>query len=515
MNNDSDKATPNHRGVRLASCLILLLSCALTGPNLSAQNQPTLHWTLASPYGEGVHHTQNLRLFAEDIANATQQAIQIDIASGGSLIEHSAIPRAVRTGRVAMGEVLMATMTASDPIYELDNLPFIASDFGAARQLWEVSRPLISNSLDQRDGMLLLYAVPWPPQGLYANIPLRLPNELANLNMRTYSNTLKRLASIVGAGGTNIEAVDIPKAFAERRIDSMITSAATGVSSRAWEFADYYYDVQAWIPKNMVMMNKRLFLSLPEHQQQVILAAAERAEQRGWEMARNEAQSTTATLAAQGMTVQQPTPAIASYLQEVGATMAAEWVATSGASVEDVLIEYLNSAHTSTTATAHAGPLDARFIPRPHGTIVDTRTRLEWARCAVGQIWANQTCSGTARRLTHHGAQEYVTTMNTTKQLAGHTDWRLPTLAELRTLIWCTPENATSPRSEGERCTGDFQTPTLHAAAFPNTPATWFWSSTENSANDTEIYGIYFRLGYEHPIWQHTYRHHVRLVRSN
>ncbi|MFC3853601.1 TRAP transporter substrate-binding protein DctP [Salinispirillum marinum] len=494
--------------------LAVLIMISLTAQSLSAQSLRSQQWTLASPYGDGVHHTQNLRLFAEDVANATGQAIRIDIAAGGSLIEHSAIPRAVRTGRVAMGEVLMATMTASDPIYELDNLPFIASDFAAAEQLWAISKPLISNSLDQRDGMLLLFAVPWPPQGLYANIPLREPDELADLNMRTYSNTLKRLATLLNAGGVNIEAGDIPTAFAEGRIDSMITSAATGVSSRAWEFADYYYDVQAWIPKNMVMMNKRLFLSLPDEHRQAILAAAESAEQRGWQMARTEATNTTAALAEQGMTVQQPTPAITNHLRQVGATMAAEWVATSGASVEDVLLEYLNLARSQQQDDQADSPLDSRFIPRQHGTIVDTRTQLEWARCSVGQEWDGQTCAGSPRRLTYHGAEEYIEQLNTTEPLAGFTDWRVPTLAELRTLIWCVPLDSRLAVVEVEHCTGEFETPTIHRPAFPNTPASWFWSATVNPENDTETFGVYFRLGYEHPIWQHTYRHHVRMVRS-
>lgn len=158
--------------------------------------------------------------------------------------------------------------------------------------------------------------------------------------MRAYSSTLSRLAVLLEAAPTTVQTVEIPQAFSTGIIDMMITSPTTGVSSQSWDYVKNYTDVQAWIPKNMVMVNKREFKRLDDKVQSALLKAAANAEARGWAMAEKETKSKTAMLADKGMTVQKPSSVLMSELKAVGVTMSKEWSIESGAEGAAILAAY-------------------------------------------------------------------------------------------------------------------------------------------------------------------------------
>ncbi|MEX0584593.1 MAG: TRAP transporter substrate-binding protein DctP [Natronospirillum sp.] len=492
---------------------LVMLSRILTLTVLAVCAAPTLSepWIMATPYGDEVHHTRNIRQFAQDLENLTDGAIQIEVRSGATLYEHGSIPRAVRTGRVALGEVLMATLAQSDPIYDLDNLPFLASNFSAAEQLWRTSRAIISNSLDHRDGMILLYAVPWPPQGLYTQHVIDQPSDLNQLRLRTYSPTTARMAEFMGAQPVNVEAAELQAAFLDGRVDSMITSPTTGISTQAWQFANHYYDVQAWIPKNMVMMNKRLYLDLPLAHREALHIAAAQAEARGWQMAVDDTQTDIQRLRTEGIVVHTPNPALNAQLQATGMVMAAEWISTSGASVESTLNAYLSAYHEA--PRTNDLPAAEQFQPTPQGTVEDRATGLEWARCSLGQTWRNDTCEGRAQRSNYEGAVESITALNQGAGYAGHHDWRLPTADELHSLVYCPAGEPSFQKAMNTICQNGPATVVIDSTAFPETPPSWYWTSSVNPDDSREMIGLYFRIGYLHPLGKYGYRHYTRLVR--
>src|SRR3546814_5221508 len=84
----------------------------------------------------------------------------------------------------------------------------------------------------------------------------------------------------------SIEAAELTQAFATGVADSMISSGSTGYDSKIWEHVKYWYDVQAWLPKNMVVVNKAAWEGLDETLQKVVLEAAANAEKAGWAKAR-------------------------------------------------------------------------------------------------------------------------------------------------------------------------------------------------------------------------------------
>ncbi|QFS82653.1 Sialic acid-binding periplasmic protein SiaP precursor [Roseivivax sp. THAF40] len=292
-------------------------------------------WDMATPYPDAEFHTRNIAQFAEDISAATEGGLDITIHSGSSLFKHPEIKRAVQNQFVPIGEVLMANLFNEDPIFGADNIPFIATTYEEAKALWDAQRPLVEEKLAE-DGIRLLYAVPWPGQGFYTNKALETGSDIEGLRFRTYNATTARMAELLGAAPTTIEAVEIPQAFSTGIVDAMVTSGATGARTKAWDFTTEFYDLQAWLPKNMIIVNEAAFSGLPEDQQQAILDAAAAAETRGWEMSAAIAEESVSELDA-NMTVHMPSDALKADLGEVGETMAAEWAESVGEEGQTIL----------------------------------------------------------------------------------------------------------------------------------------------------------------------------------
>ncbi len=306
-----------------------LLISAVCSLGLATAAGAATKWDMPTPYGDGVFHTKNVRAFAKDVSDATGGELNIVVHSGASLYKHPQIYRAVRTGQVSIGEMFMGLLGNQDPVFKLDNIPFLASDYDAAKKLWKVSRPAIEKSL-AKSGVKLLYAVPWPPQGFYTKKPITSVKDFSGLKMRAYSSTTSRLAVLLNASPTTVQTPEIPQAFSTGIIDAMVTSPSTGVSSQAWDYVKYYTDTQAWIPKNMVIVNTKAFNQLSAKTQQAVLNAAAKAEKRGWRMSMDETSAKTAVLKAKGMTVSAPTAQFKAELQQIGKTMSAEWAAKAG-----------------------------------------------------------------------------------------------------------------------------------------------------------------------------------------
>lgn len=296
-------------------------------------------WSMATPYGDTVFHTQNIRQFADDVKAATKGDLNINVYSGGSLIKHPSIKESVQDGVVQAGEVLMSLLENEDPIYGVDAVPFLATSYADAAKLWKASRPVIEKKLAD-DGLKLLFAVPWQPQGLYTKSPVAKAEDLAGKKFRTYNAASARLAQLLKAVPAQIETPDIPQAFATGLVDAMVTSPATGVSSQAWDFVKNYTDVQAWVPKNMVFVSQEAFDALSADDQKAVLDAAAKAEERGWKTSEESKGTLTQQLADHGIAVAEPSDALKASLADIGKTMTTEWLAKAGDAGKQVIDAY-------------------------------------------------------------------------------------------------------------------------------------------------------------------------------
>ena len=277
-------------------------------------------WDMPTPYGDATFHTQNIAQFADEVRAATDGALDITVHSAGSLFPHEEIKGAVRSGQVPIGEFFLSRLSNEDAAYGLDSQPFLATSYEDARALWDAQQPVIAE-LMAAEGLMPLFSVPWPAQGLYTNGEIASVDDLSGLRFRAYNAQLEEFAAIAGAAPVQVEAPDIPQAFATGQVEAMITSPSTGANSTAWDFVTHYTPIDAWIPKNVVVVSQRAFDRLDEETQTAIMDAAEAAEARGWEMSAAEAEAQTEVLRENGMTIVEPSQELLGGLQEIGAQM--------------------------------------------------------------------------------------------------------------------------------------------------------------------------------------------------
>lgn len=309
------------------TCRSLALATALCALAFPAAAQTS--WDMPTPYGDTVFHTKNILEFADDVREATGGQLNITVHSAGSLYGHPEIKDSVRRGLAPIGEILLSRLANENPLFEADSIPFLADSYADARALWAASRPAIE-ALMAEQGLTLLYAVPWPGQSLYLTEEVTDPAALRGVTFRAYNTATEQLANILGMVPTQVEAGDIPTAFATGRVAAMMTSPSTGVSSQAWDYTSVYIDVNAWLPKNVVFVNTEALNALPEDQRTALLAAAAEAETRGWAMSEAETATQIATLQGNGMTVIQPSAALSEALAAAGEQMTSAWLARAG-----------------------------------------------------------------------------------------------------------------------------------------------------------------------------------------
>ena len=312
---------------------------------------PPVTWRLATGYAADTFHTANLRQFADDVRVATHGALLVEIHPNNSLVKLADIPASVASDRIPAGEVIMTTLVKDIPIAGADSVPFIIDSYADARTLWRFQRPGIEKALAAR-GLVVLYAVPWPSQGLYTTRPIAGTQDLRGMNMRTYNATTARIAELVGAHPVDVPMTGVAQALAEGRIDCMITSGVTGTESHAWEHLKYFYDIRAWFPKNIVIVNKARFEALSQAEREAVLLAAHGAEDRGWAASEAAAGAALRELAAHGMHVETPDFEIRKDLHRYGEKFSLEWVRATGPEASDIFIPYYNFL-TATRAGSH------------------------------------------------------------------------------------------------------------------------------------------------------------------
>jgi TRAP-type C4-dicarboxylate transport system substrate-binding protein len=312
-----------------------MLAFALATGTAHAQTK----WDMPTPYSDGEFHTRNVKQFTEDVKKATGGKLDLVVHSNGSLIKHPDILRAVSTGQVNIAEFRLGQFGNEDPVFAADNLPFVAAGYDAAWRFYQAQKPTLQKSLQKR-GLRLLYSVAWPGQGIYTKEPLKGVQDLKGTKFRTYSPMTARLAELLGASPTVVQVPEVPQMFATGAIQAMITSSATGTSTKAWEFVKNYYKTSAFHPKNVVVVNQRGFARLPKDQQDALTKAAASAEKRGWDMSKAREKEGDETLAKNGMSVREPDASMKAAFQKVGQQMAQEWEKSAGAEGQAIMKAY-------------------------------------------------------------------------------------------------------------------------------------------------------------------------------
>jgi TRAP-type C4-dicarboxylate transport system substrate-binding protein len=287
-------------------------------------------WDLASAYPATNFHSENLVQFANDVDKATGGKLKITVHSNASLFKAPEIKRAVQGGQAQAGEIIFANFQNEWQIYGADGLPFLADSYDESVKLYKAQKPLIEKKLAEQ-GMGLLYSVAWPPQGLYTKKPITSAADLKGIKWRAYSPATARIADLISAQPVTVQAAELSQALATGVVEATMTSGATGVDSKLYESLKYYYDLQAWLPKNAVLVNKKAFDALDKPTQDAVLKAAAEAEVRGLAASKKVNTETLEKLKANGMQVLPPSAQLKADMKKVGDVMLQEWLEKTGA----------------------------------------------------------------------------------------------------------------------------------------------------------------------------------------
>lgn len=293
-------------------------------------------WNMATGFSEGNFQTKNVHFFAEEVKRLSGGKLNITVHSGMSLYRQPEIKRAVSSGQIQAGEILLSAYGNENPLFEADSIPFLATGYEQSRALWLKQKPLL-DKVFEKEGMLLLYSVAWPGTAIYSKAPVKSLADLKGVKMRAYNAATSRLAERFGAVPTTVEQVEVPQAFATGVIQAMITSPITGVDTQSWDYIKYYTDTRAWHNKNFVIVNRRAFSRLDEATQKAVMEAAKNAEERGWKLSEEVGAEAVKTLTSKGVTIIEPSAELQAELQQVGQDMIAEWVKRAGADGEGLV----------------------------------------------------------------------------------------------------------------------------------------------------------------------------------
>jgi len=320
---------------RVNSLALAIAALALAASPAAAQTK----WNLPSAYPIDNPHLENISMFAKDVSDATSGKLTISVHAGASLFKGPEIKRAVATGQAQTGEILISILENESPIFGIDVVPFLATSFPEAKKLWAASKPLIEQKLAAQ-GLQVLFSVPWGPQGIYAKKDINTIDDMKGLKWRAYNVGTARIGELVGAQAVTVQAAELPQALATGVVNSFMSSGATGYDSKVWETLTHFYDTRAWIPRNIVFVNKAALAALDKPTQDAILKMAATAEERGWKLWENKTEWYHDEIAKRGMKVLKPSPALQEGFKKVGDQLTSDWLKRAGDEGKAVIDAY-------------------------------------------------------------------------------------------------------------------------------------------------------------------------------
>ena len=325
---------------RLLSQALLTTLFALGG---IASAQAQIKWDLPAAYPANNFHTENLVQFANDVEKASGGKLKITVHANASLFKAPEIKRAVQGGQAQIGEILLANFQNEWQLFGADGLPFLADSYEESFKLYKVQRPFLEKKLAEQ-GMMLLYSVAWPPQGIYVKKEIASVADMRGLKWRAYSPATGKIAELIGAQPVTIQAAELSQALATGVVESYMSSGSTGYDSKTYESIKYWYDTQAWLPKNAVIVNKKAFDALDANTQAAVLKAAADAEARGWKVSEEKNDWYKKALTDKGMKIMTPSPKLIADLKQVGSIMLADWQKKAGPDGEAMIAAYVKAS---------------------------------------------------------------------------------------------------------------------------------------------------------------------------
>lgn len=319
----------------IKKCLFALSATVLFANHAQAGDT----WDMPMAYNDSNYHTVNGKLFAEAVNICTGGELKINVHGGGSLFKGNEIKRAVQTQQAQIGERLLSAHANENAVFGFDSIPFLATSFADSETLKAAADEVIQRVLDKQS-LVMLYSVPWPPQGLYFKKAVNSVADMNGIKFRSYNTSTARFAELSGMLPVQIEAAELVQALATGVAGSFVSSGSTGYDKKVWEHLSHFYDTQAWLPRNTVFANKKAFQALPKQSQNCLKSSAMLAGVAGTARAEQLAGWYLAQLAANGMKVAPPGDQLKTDLLGIGKTMSTEWSKAAGADGKAIVDAY-------------------------------------------------------------------------------------------------------------------------------------------------------------------------------
>ncbi|WP_299837212.1 TRAP transporter substrate-binding protein [uncultured Jannaschia sp.] len=281
-------------------------------------------WVMASGYPEDSFFTKTIRQFIEEVESAADGELTIDLRPNGELIKLDAIRRAVQSGQVQLGEIRFGVYGNESPMYTLDSLPGLASDYEEAHRLMEAQDPWFDAAFEEM-GMEVLTYMAWPGQGFFTNFEVTDGSEFDGVSLRIYSPATQRLGELLGFDATILPFAEVPQAFSTGLIESLFTSAQTGNDIQAWDYVDHFTYTGTSLSKNAIIVNARALSRLSPELQEAIREAGARATETAWQLSQEAADATVQVLVDNGMSVADGSPELQAKIDEISGQMLEEF----------------------------------------------------------------------------------------------------------------------------------------------------------------------------------------------
>jgi len=299
-------------------------------------------WTMASGYPESSFFTQNIRQMIKEIEDKSGGKLKIDLRSNDSLIKLDAVKRAVQSGQVQIGEIRLGVYGNEAAMYNLDNIPGVATTYDQATKLTEAQAPFFE-AMFKKNGLRAITYVAWPGQGFYTKQPLKGLADLKGQKLRIYSKQTQIMGEKLGMEALIMPFAEVPQAFSTGMIQSLWTSAQTGTDVQIWDYAKHFTYTGTMHNKNAILVNERAFRQLDAATQKVVLEAGEAATKRGWELSKKASEDRENMLKSHGMTIAQSPKDILDAIEVAGKGMVDDWLVSATAEEKAVYEAYRKS----------------------------------------------------------------------------------------------------------------------------------------------------------------------------
>ena len=311
----------------------------VAGAMMASSTAMAEKWDMPMAYAATNFHSEHGAIFAEKVKDYTGGKLEITTHPGGSLFKGGEIKRAVQTGQAPIGERFMSAHANEAPLLGWDNLPFLATSYEDNDKLWAAAKDKVNAQLADLN-LVALYTCPWPGQGFYFKKAVTSSADTQGIKFRSYNSATATFAKELGMLPVQVEAAELSQALATGVAEAFISSGSTGYDRKVWEHLSHYYKVNAWLPRNYVIINKGIYEGLSDDIRSALhkaadetgaACAAKSAELANWYFEQ---------LEANGMKVEDAGPAFLKELKSIGAKMQADWLASVGADGQAIVDAY-------------------------------------------------------------------------------------------------------------------------------------------------------------------------------